>query len=49
MGYTDFRDFMKKAEDCGEVKRFNGVDWNLEMGTIAELVYNEGKSPKPAL
>ena len=37
------------AQNHGEVKAITGVDWNLDMGSIAELVYHEGKDPKPAL
>lgn len=49
MAYKDLRDFLKAVEAYGELKRFKGVHWNLEMGTIAELVYHEGKYPRPAL
>ena len=49
MGYKDLRDFLKAVEAYGELKRFNGVDRDLEMGSIAELVYHEGKDPKPVL
>ncbi len=48
MGY-DLRDFVKVAESYGELKHLKGVDPNLEMGSIAELVYNKGKDPKPIL
>jgi len=49
MAYSDLRDYMRAVDNYGELKRFNGVDWNLEMGSIAEIVYHEGKDPKPAL
>ncbi|MFH1382206.1 MAG: UbiD family decarboxylase [Chloroflexota bacterium] len=49
MGYKDLRDFLKQVEKNGELKRLSGVDWNLEMGSIAEMVYHEGKTPQPAL
>ncbi len=49
MGYADLRDFINGVERNGELKRLNGVDWNLEMGTIAAIIYHEGKDPKPAL
>ncbi|MFH1381619.1 MAG: UbiD family decarboxylase [Chloroflexota bacterium] len=49
MGYKDFRDFLKQVDKYGELKRFTGVDWNLEMGSITELIYHEGKTPHPAL
>jgi len=35
MAYADLRHFLKTAEAYGEVKHFSGMDWNLEMGSIA--------------
>jgi len=49
MGYKDLRDFIKGVDSYGELRRLNGVDWNMDMGGIAELVYHEGKQPQPAL
>jgi UbiD family decarboxylase len=49
MAYKDLRDFLIAAEDYGELKEITRVDWNLDMGSIAELIYHEGKDPKPAL
>lgn len=49
MSYKDLRDFLKAVEGYRELRYFNGVDWNLEMGSIAEFIYHEGKDPKPAL
>ena len=49
MGYTDLRNFLKIVESDGEMERINGADWNLEMGSIVELIYREGKAPKPAI
>ena len=33
----------------GELKRINGADWNLEIGTMAELIYRERFGTIPAL
>ena len=33
----------------GELKRINGADWNLEIGTMAELIYRERSGTIPAL
>ena len=33
----------------GELKRVNGADWNLEIGTMAELIYRERSGTIPAL
>ncbi|MFC2016556.1 UbiD family decarboxylase [Chloroflexota bacterium] len=49
MSYKDLRDFLRVVDAHGELKRLNGVDWNLEMGSIAELVYHQGKAPQPVL
>ena len=49
MSYTDLRDYLKVVEKHGELERIDGADWELEMGAIVELVYREGKSPKPAI
>ena len=33
----------------GELKRLNGADWNLEIATLAELIYRERSGVIPAL
>ena len=42
--YTDFRDWLEIVDSIGELKKVDGVDWNLEMGTLAELLSRESKS-----
>ena len=37
MLYRDLREWLAKVEEAGELKTIPGVDWNLEMGAIAEL------------
>ena len=37
MLYRDLREWLAKVEEAGELKTLPGVDWNLEMGAIAEL------------
>lgn len=49
MSYIDLRDWLEAVDRQGELKRINGASWDLEMSTITELVYREGKDPKPAL
>ncbi len=49
MAYKDLRDFLSIAERCGELKTVRGVDWNLDMGSFSEIVYQGKKEPKPAL
>ncbi len=40
----DLRGFVAKLEELGELKKIEGVDWNLEIGTITELMA-ERKGP----
>src|SRR5713226_2800544 len=47
--YEDVRDWLKIVEDMGELKRVNGADWDLEIGTMAELIYRERSGTIPAL
>ncbi|MPY72456.1 MAG: UbiD family decarboxylase, partial [Alphaproteobacteria bacterium] len=47
--YEDVRDWLNVVESMGELKRIDGADWNLEMGTLAELIYRERSGTIPAL
>ena len=47
--HTDLRDWIDRVETLGELKRVSGVDWNLEMGAVAEMVYHERPENPPAL
>ncbi len=49
MAYRDIRDWLQAVERDGELKRINGAHWDLEMSSIAEIIYREGKAPIPAL
>ncbi len=49
MAYKDMRDWLTAVECDGELKRLSGANWNLEMSSITEIVYREGKQPIPAL
>jgi 4-hydroxy-3-polyprenylbenzoate decarboxylase len=49
MAYGDLRDWLQAVEGDGELKRISGIDWNLEMSGISEIVAREGKRPIPAL
>ena len=42
--YTDLRDWLEIVDSFGELKKVDGVDWNLEMGTLAEILSRESKS-----
>jgi len=37
MIFDDLRMFLKKCEEDGDLRVIEGADWNLEVGTIAEL------------
>ncbi len=47
--YTDLRDWLEIVESFGQLKKIDNADWNLEMGTLAELVAQESKGPVPAV
>jgi 4-hydroxy-3-polyprenylbenzoate decarboxylase len=49
MGHSDLRDWLNVVENHGQLKRVNGAGWDLEMGSIVELIFREGKDPKPTL
>ena len=49
MSYLTLRDFIKMVEDHKELERVSQANWDLEMGSIVELIYREGKAPKPAV
>jgi len=44
MLYHDLRDWIEKVDEFGELKKVEGVDWNLEMGAIAEIATRGEKS-----
>jgi UbiD family decarboxylase len=46
--HADLREFIARAERAGELTRIKGADWNLEMGTLAEIVYHARPEP-PAI
>ncbi|MBI2998273.1 MAG: UbiD family decarboxylase [Deltaproteobacteria bacterium] len=47
--YEDLRDWLEIVDGMGELKKIDGADWNLEMGTLAELVARESKGTVPAV
>lgn len=38
MLWNDLREYLKKLDEVGELKHVNGVDWNEELGAIAEIM-----------
>lgn len=49
MGHADLRDFLGAIKSHGELKTIKGANWDVEMGSLVELIYREGKNPKPAV
>ncbi len=49
MSYHDLRDWLEAVKNQGELTNISGANWDLEMSTIAEILYREGKDPKPVL
>lgn len=43
----DLRDWLLQVDELGELRRMDGADWDLEIGTITEI--NTRKSDAPAL
>jgi UbiD family decarboxylase len=38
MLFNDLREFMQRLDEIGQLKRVEGADWDLEIGTITELM-----------
>ena len=47
--YDDLRQWIELVESMGELKRIDGADWDLEIGTLAERIYRERTGTIPAL
>src|SRR5438034_3865912 len=45
--HADLREFRSRVEEQGELLRVPGVDWNLEMGTLAEAVFQGAARDNP--
>jgi UbiD family decarboxylase len=46
--HADLREFIARAEDAAELVRIKDAHWDLEMGTLAEIVYHARPEP-PAI
>ncbi len=49
MIYEGLRDWLDKVDKLGELRTLEGVDWNLEMGAIVDVLYREHPPYPPAL
>ncbi len=47
--HRDLRELLERVEAAGELTRIDGADWNLEVGTLAEIVYNKMQNNPPAI
>jgi len=47
--HRDLRDVIARADEQGEIARIPGADPHLEVGTLAELVYNRMQDQPPAI
>ncbi len=49
MIYNGLRDWLVKVDRMGELKSLDGVDWNLEMGAVVDVLYREHPPYPPAI
>ena len=47
--YEDLREWLEIVDSAGELKKLRGANWNLEIGTLAELIARERQGTPPAL
>ena len=47
--HEDLRDWLERVDGIGELLRVEGVDWNLEMGSVAEMIYHAKPDNPPAI
>ena len=47
--HADLRELLDRVERAGELARIANADWNLEIGTLAEIVYNKLQNNPPAI
>jgi UbiD family decarboxylase len=47
--HEDLRDWIERVSSVGELMRVSGVNWNLEMGAVAEMIYHARPENPPAL
>ncbi len=47
--HADLREWISRVESIGELKRVSGCDWQLEMGAVAEMIYQANPENPPAI
>lgn len=45
MSYKDLRSWLEAVEKMGELRKLNGADWDLEVGTVTEMVHKHKGGP----
>ena len=43
--HQDLRELLKRAEAANELLTIDGVNWNLEMGALTEVIHHAGTNP----
>lgn len=49
MSHKDLREWLELVEEKGELQKISGAHWDLEMSSIAEIIFRESKDPTPAV
>jgi UbiD family decarboxylase len=47
--HKDLRDWIERVESIGELMRVSGVEWHLEIGAVAEMIYQARPENPPAI
>ena len=47
--HADLRDWIERVDSIGELTRVSGVNWQLEMGAVAEMIYHARPENPPAI
>jgi 4-hydroxy-3-polyprenylbenzoate decarboxylase len=49
MSYKDLRDWLRNVEARGELKKYSGASWDLEMASITDMLQKQKKLDMPAV
>jgi hypothetical protein len=44
MSYDGLRDWLVQVDAMGELRTLKGIDWNLEMGAVVDVLYPRAPS-----
>jgi len=47
--HADLREWIERVDGIGELLRVSAVNWNLEMGAVAEMIYHARPENPPAI